>query len=77
MLAVSDTLTTAKTVIGGSSSASADVTGIMGVIIICALCALATFIVLALCSNSHMYRKPHHDSMKGSFYEISNRKERI
>ena len=41
------------------------------------ICLGATIVIVGLCSNPHDGRPVHHDSMKGSFYEISNRKDKI
>ena len=45
-----------------------------GIITIC-ICAVATVIIVGLCSNPNDGRPMHHDSRKGSYYEISNRKK--
>ena len=40
------------------------------------ICLAITIVVVALCSNPHNNRKPHHDSHKDSFYQVSQRARR-
>ena len=47
---------------------------LLGMLIVGAICFIAMAIILTLCSNTHMGR-PHHESRKGSSYEIANRRD--